>query len=109
MRLPVLAVASFVVIAAIAGLVLGGVLRSEPAPRAKPRPTTVAAAGVRLELPSGWARGGATTLAGFNRPLWLRDPHAGLRAGVELLPAASPTLLPVGLQASGAPSTVELG
>ena len=73
MRLPVLAVASFVVIAAIAGLVLGGVLRSEPAPRAKPHPTTVAAAGVRLELPSGWARGGATTLAGFHSPFFLDD------------------------------------
>jgi hypothetical protein len=109
MRLPVLAVASLVVIAAIAGLVLGGVYRSEPAPRAKPHPTVVAAGGVRLELPSGWARGRATTLAGFHQPLWLRDPHAGLRAGVELLPAASPTLLPVGLHASGAPSTVELG
>ena len=109
MRLPVLAVASLVVVAALAGLVLGGVYRSDPAPRAKPHPTTLAAAGVRLELPSGWARGRSTTLAGFHRPLWLRDPHAGLRAGVELLPAASPTLLPVGLHASGAPSTVELG
>src|SRR5262249_42931263 len=50
----------------------------------------------------------AATLPGFDRPLWLRDARAGVRAGVELLPAASPTLLPVGLHASGAPATVEL-
>ena len=89
---------------------LGGVFHGKPAPPAKPRPATViSSAGVRLQLPSGWVRGGAGSLPGFDRPLWLRDAPAGARAAVELLPAASPTLLPVGLQASGAPAMVALG
>ncbi len=110
LRLPVVAVAALVLVAAVAGLVLGGVFHGKPAAPAKPRPATVvSSAGVRLQLPSGWVRRGAGSLPGFDRPLWLRDAPAGVRAAVELLPAGSPTLLPVGLQASGAPAMVALG
>jgi hypothetical protein len=103
-------VSVLVAAAGIAGLVLGGAVRGEPPRPAKPHPpTTIAAAGVRLELPSGWARSGPTALAGFDHPLWLGNSRADAHAAVELSPAASPTLLPVGLHASGGPATVQLG
>jgi hypothetical protein len=107
-RLPTLAVSLLAIGSAIAGLVLGGVYRSAPAPRVETRAAPIASAGVRVQLPTGWARGSATTLSGFDQPLWLRHAGAGVNAAVELLPAAAPTLLPVGVQASGAPQTVEL-
>ena len=66
-------------------------------------------AGVRLQLPAGWARGGASDLAGFERALWLRNSDENLRAAVAVLPAVSPTLLPAALPAEGTePETVRL-
>ena len=51
---------------------------------------------MRLHVPSGWARGDAATVPGFNRPLGVRNASEDLRASVERLPATSPTLLPAG-------------
>ena len=49
---------------------------------------------MRLQVPSGWARGDAAAVPGFDRPLGLRNTSEALRASVEQLPATSPTLLP---------------
>jgi O-antigen ligase len=81
---------------AIAGLLLGGSSRGGDAPalRSAMTPQTIAHDGLRLQVPSGWARGDAATVPGFNRPLGLRNTSEDLRASVERLPATSPTLLP---------------
>ena len=108
-QVSVAAVALVVAIAALAGLLVGGVVRSKPA-RAPVKPLeTVSGAGVRLQLPNGWARGDASAVPGFPRALWLQNPEQGLRAAVALLPASSPTLLPATSPADArAPETVRL-
>ena len=108
-RLPVAAVSALVVFAGIAGLVLGGLLRSEPPQRTGPAtaPAPIAHAGLSVQLPSGWARGNAAGIPGFKRPLGVRSERQGLRAALELLPAASPLLIPAALGA-GSPERVEL-
>jgi O-antigen ligase len=95
-RLPVAAASLLVVAAAIAGLLLGRSFGGddEPTVRSETAPQRIAHDGLRLRLPSGWARGDAAPVPGFDRPLGLRNPGAGLRASVERLPATSPTLLP---------------
>ena len=50
--------------------------------------------GLRLKVPSGWARDNVVTTPGFVHPLRLRNADDGLRASVERLPATSATLLP---------------
>jgi O-antigen ligase len=81
---------------AIAGLLLGGSFRGGDAPalRSAMAPQAIAHDGLRLQVPSGWARGDAATVPGFNRPLGLHNASEDLRASVERLPATSPTLLP---------------
>ena len=97
----ILVASCLVVVAAIAGLLVGAALTpSEPPSVVKP--AQVSGAGVRLELPAGWARGGAADLPGFERALWLRDSVEGTRAAIAVLPAASPSLLPASLPAAGA-------
>ena len=85
-----------VVAATIAGLLLGGSLGGGDEPTVEPAaaPPTTAHDGLRLQIPSGWARGDAATVPGFDRPLGLRNLGEDLRAAVERLPATSPTLLP---------------
>ena len=61
------------------------------------RTDEITEAGVRLDLPSGWARGGVANIPGFTRPLQLRNADQNLRAAVERLPATSSTLLPAAL------------
>ena len=101
-------VAGLVIVAVLAGLALGGVFKSEPFAPAK-RAVPLSGAGARLQLPAGWARGGASDLPGFERALWLRNSDEDLRAAVAVLPAVSPTLLPAALPAGGAPpETVRL-
>jgi hypothetical protein len=107
-RLPLLAVGLFVVVAAITGLMFGGRFRGQPPPPAQQLVKPIAEAGVSVQLPTGWSRGGAAPLSGFHQPLWLRSSGTGVTAAVELLPAASPTLLPAGLHATGAPSVLQL-
>ena len=95
-RLSVAMVALLVVAAAIAGLLLGGSLGGGDEPTVEPAaaPPTTAHDGLRVQIPSGWARGDAATVPGFDRPLGLRNLGEDLRAAVERLPATSPTLLP---------------
>ena len=101
-------VAGLVVVAVLAGLVLGGVFKTEP-PAPVKRAAQVSGAGARLQLPAGWARGGVSDLAGFERALWLRNSDENLRAAIAVLPAVSPTLLPAALPAEGTePETVRL-
>ena len=113
--LPLAAVAAVVVAGAIGGLLVGGSLSgggSSPAPRATPA-QSIAHDGVRLQVPSGWARTDVTTAPGFSRPLALRNSDDGLRATVERLPATSATLLPAAFlrtlgSAPGQPEVVRL-
>ena len=101
-------VAGLVVVAVLAGLVLGGVFKSEP-PALVKGAASASGAGVRVQLPAGWARGGVSDLAGFERALWLRNSDENLRAAVAVLPAVSPTLLPATLRAKDSePETVRL-
>jgi len=85
-----------VVAAAIAGLLLGGSFGGGDSPTVGPATATqtIAHDGLRLQVPSGWARGDAATVPGFNRPLGLLNIGEDMRAAVERLPATSPTLLP---------------
>ena len=109
-RLSTIVVSCLAIVAAIAGLVLGGVYQRAPNPRASPpAPGKITKAGVQLELPSGWAQAGAADLSAFDQAVWLIDGQTRVRAAVALLPAASPSLLPVGLDATGTPETVQLG
>jgi hypothetical protein len=82
-----LTVAAAVLAAAIAGLLIGGVFRGSP-PRVA-EPAKVSVAGVRMQLPSGWARERAGTLAGFDRALWLGNANQHAHAAVAVLPATS--------------------
>ena len=108
-QVSVAAVALVVAIAALAGLLVGGLVRSKPAPAPVKPLETVSGAGVRVQLPNGWARGDASAVPGFPRALWLQNPEQGLRAAVALLPASSPTLLPATSPADArAPETVRL-
>ena len=95
-RLPVAWVTVLIVVAAIAGLLLGRSFGGGDAPTVAPYRTTQAIAhdGLRVQLPSGWARGSAATVPGFDHPLGLRNVGEGMHAAVERLPATSPTLLP---------------
>ena len=108
-RVSVAAVALLIAVAVLAGLLVGAAVRSKPS-RAPVKPAeTVSAAGVRLQLPSGWARGGASAVPGFDNALWLRNGKQDLRAAVALIPASSPTLLPKTSPADArAPETVRL-
>jgi hypothetical protein len=109
-RPPVAVVAALVCFAGVAGLVLGSLVRSERpqrAPTAATPPAPIAHTGLSVQLPSGWARGDAAAIPGFKRPLGLRNEVEGLRAALELLPAASPSLMPAALGA-GSPERVEL-
>jgi hypothetical protein len=86
-----------VIAAAVCGVLLGRSFvagDSEPAARAVPAGPTITQSGVRMQLPSGWARGQATPVPGFSRPLALKNAGDGLTAVVERLPASSATLLP---------------
>ena len=98
-KLPVVTVSVLVAAAAIAGLLLGGWARIDASPtvKAAAAPTQITEAGVRLDLPSGWARGGGANIPGFTRPLQLHNADQNLRAAVERLPATSSTLLPAAL------------
>ena len=99
-RLPVATVSALVVAAAIAGAIAGLLFGGSfggggtPGLRSAPGPQTIAHDGLRLQVPSGWARGDAAAVPGFDRPLGLRNTSEALRASVERLPATSPTLLP---------------
>jgi hypothetical protein len=95
-RLPFAMVSLLVAAATIAGLLLGGWVRSDASPDvgAARAPAQITEAGVRVELPSGWARGDAVNIPGFTRPLGLRNADQNLRATVERLPATSSALLP---------------
>ena len=87
----------------------GGAFRSEPAPVAKPSPAVLAAGGLRVQAPEGWARSAPVALAGLSHALWLRDEAAKIDAAIALVPAVSPTLLPAGLRPVGAPRVQQLG
>jgi hypothetical protein len=108
-RVPFALVAALALVGAVAGMLGGAALRSAPAPVAKPRPEVLAAGGLRVRAPQGWARSAPVSLAGFHHAVWLRDETAKIDAAVELLPAVSPTLLPAGLRPLGAPSVEQLG
>ena len=75
---------------------LGGSLGGSDGARAAAgdAPQSIAHDGLRLQVPSGWARTDVATVPGFGRPLGLRNADDGLRASVERLPATSATLLP---------------
>lgn len=102
--LPVATVSVLVVAAAIAGLLLGGSVggRDVPAERLAGAPRPIVHGGLRVQLPSGWARADAAAAAvsGFGRPLGVQNAAGGLSAAVERLPATSTTLLPVGFLTS---------
>ena len=89
-------VSILVAAATIAGLLLGGRVGSDASPDvgAAAARAQITEAGVRVELPSGWARGDAVNIPGFTRPLALRNADQNLRATVERLPATSSALLP---------------
>ena len=109
-RLSTIVVSCLAIVAAIAGLVLGGVYQRAPNPPASPPASgTITEGGVQLELPSGWAQAGTADLSAFDHAVWLIDGRTRVRAAVALLPAASPSLMPVGLNATGTPETVQLG
>jgi hypothetical protein len=95
--LPVATVSVLVVAAVIAGLLLGGSVggRDVSAERPAGAPDPIDHGGLRLQVPSGWARGDAAAISGFSRPLGLQNAAEGLSAAVERLPATSATLLPV--------------
>jgi hypothetical protein len=97
-KLPVAtAVCVLVVAVAIAGLLLDGSFGGGgdgSAVRPPTAPQTIAHEGLRVQVPSGWARGDAATVPGFSRPLGLRNAGERLRATFERLPATSATLLP---------------
>ena len=110
-RLPVVALVALVMVAGFTGLVLGDLAAGGSSPAVQPaRPAVpLSHGGLRVQLPSGWARGGDATIAGFNRPLRVENRSQGVRAEVELLSAESPTLLPGALKKpEEAPDTVQL-
>ena len=108
--------AAVVLAAAIGGLLVGGSLGGgggASAPRSVTPAQSIVHDGVRLQVPTGWARGDATAVPGFSRPLALRNSDEGLRATVERLPATSATLLPAAFlktlaSAPGRPEVVRL-
>jgi len=94
-------VGQLVLAAAVIGVLLGrGFVGGDGAPAARPAaaPLTIAHGGLRLEVPSGWARGQAPAVPGFSRPLSLKNGRERLTAVVERLPASSATLLPVAFE-----------
>lgn len=108
-------VPALVVAAAIAGLFVARSLSRDDAATESPAPALqrIVHDGLRVDVPSGWARGGAAAIPGFRRPLGLRHERDGLRAAVELLPATSATLLPDALPpmlkaAAGPPDDIRL-
>ena len=108
-RLSILVVAGLVGVAVIAGVVIGGTFRSEPAPIVV-KPTHVSGAGVRLQLPTEWKPGNASAIEGLERAVWLWNADEGVRAAIAVLPAKSPSLVPASLTAAGkTPETVRLG
>ena len=106
---PLALVAALALVGAVAGMLGGGAFWSEPAPVAKPSPAVLAAGGLRVQPPEGWARSAPVALAGFSHALWLRDDAAKIDAAIALAPAVSPTLLPAGLRPVGAPRLQQLG
>ena len=101
--------AGLIGVAVLAGLLLGGAVRSEPpAPRSSPR--AVSGAGVRLQLPSGWARGGASACPGSSSALWLRNGDAGpaRRRRADARQLADPAAQVAHGATRGAPETVRL-
>ena len=93
---PVATVSTLVVAAAIAGLFVARSLNRHDVAAESPAPALrrIVHGGLRVEVPSGWARSGAAAIPGFRRPLGLRTAREEVRAAVELLPATSATLLP---------------
>ena len=65
----------------------------------------IAAHGLRVQPPTGWARGSAAMLTASASRCGCATPAPVCDAAVELLPAASPTLLPAGLRPPGAPES----
>jgi hypothetical protein len=103
--LPLPLVALLVGSAALGGLALAKTVESggrAPASRAAPATQTLVHEGLRVRLPSGWTRAAATPVAGFKRPLGLRNARKRVSAIVERLPATSATLLPAAFQPAAA-------
>ncbi len=100
--IPVAAVLGLVVAAAIAGLLLAGSVGRDDVPTERPARAQqpIAHDGLRLQVPSGWARGHAAAISGFSHPLGLKYAGDGLSAAVQRLPATSATLLPAAFLAT---------
>jgi hypothetical protein len=100
-RIPLVTAALLVATASLAGVVLGRALdagEGAPAVRAAAAAQTIDHDGLRVRLPSGWARAYAPAIVGFQRPLELRNSRERVSAVVERLPATSATLLPAALE-----------
>ena len=94
-------VGQLVLAAAVIGVLLGrAFVAGDGAPAVRPAaaPLTIAHGGLRVQVPSGWARGRAVTVPGFSRPLSLKNTRERLSAVVERLPASSATLVPVAFE-----------
>jgi len=100
-RIPRATAALLVTTAGLAGLVLARALEAgerAPAVRAPAPAQTILHEGLRIQLPGGWTRADAAPIAGFRRPLELRNSRGRASALVERLPATSATLLPAALE-----------
>jgi hypothetical protein len=113
---PIVVVAVVVACATIAGLLLGGVLRTfvSRSVGSAAAAADIAEGGVLVELPGGWAPSEPADIPGFKRPVGLYNEDQDLRAAVERLPATSSTLLPAAFlhtlkRAPGSPAKVWLG
>lgn len=102
-------VGQLVLAAAVTGVLLGRAFVAGDGAPAVPRAAaspTIAHGGLRLEVPSGWARGQAAAVPGFSRPLRLKNTREKLSALVERLPALSASLLPLAFE-NAQPSAAE--
>ena len=90
-------VGQLVLAAAVTGALLGRAFVAGDGAPAVPHAAaspTIAHGGLRLQVPSDWARGQAAAVPGFSRPLRLKNTRERLSALVERLPASSASLLP---------------